>query len=82
MCIGDTMDSQKSESERHQASADDNRDPNDESNQSLNDADDGSSRKWQWAPPLIEGVPPCPRGGHTATKTGGCIIMFGVAYAS
>lgn len=38
-----------------------------------------AQRKWQWATPLIEGVPPCPRGGHTATKTGGCIIVFGVS---
>ena len=37
-------------------------------------------RKWQWATPLVEGVPPCPRGGHTATKTGGCIIVFGGHY--
>lgn len=37
-------------------------------------------RKWEWVSPLIEGVPPCPRGGHSATKTGGCIIIFGVQF--
>ena len=35
-------------------------------------------RKWQWATPLIEGVPPCPRGGHSATLSGASIIVFGV----
>ena len=48
----------------------------------LSDNDQGEliQRKWQWATPLIEGVPPCPRGGHSATKTGGCIIIFGGHY--
>ena len=36
------------------------------------------SRKWQWATPLIEGVPPSHRGGHTATLSGASIIIFGV----
>ena len=33
---------------------------------------------FQWVTPLIEGVPPSPRGGHTATKVGRFIIIFGV----
>ena len=70
------MSSHRSESER-QKSQDEYKDPED-SNQSINDFDEISSRKWQWAPPQIEGIPPCPRGGHTATKTAGCIVIFGV----
>ena len=38
-------------------------------------------RLWQWATPLIEGVPPCPRGGHSATLSGASIIIFGVKNA-
>lgn len=37
-------------------------------------------RKWQWANPLIEGVGPTPRGGHTATLSGASIIIFGGHY--
>ncbi|CAD8066861.1 unnamed protein product [Paramecium sonneborni] len=37
-------------------------------------------RKWQWAEPLIEGVPPCARGGHSATLSGASIILFGGHY--
>ena len=37
------------------------------------------SRKWQWANPLIEGVSPSPRGGHTATLSGSTIVIFGVS---
>ena len=36
------------------------------------------NRKWQWATPLIEGVPPSHRGGHSATLSGASIIIFGV----
>lgn len=39
-----------------------------------------SPRKWQWAYPVIEGVGPCPRGGHTATLSGTSIIIFGGHY--
>lgn len=39
-------------------------------------------RKWVWAFPLIEGVPPCPRGGHTATLAGQSLIIFGGHYYS
>jgi len=42
----------------------------------------GSKRKWVWAFPLIEGVPPCPRGGHTATLAGQSLIIFGGHYYS
>jgi hypothetical protein len=28
--------------------------------------------------PQIEGVPPCPRGGHSATLIGASILYFGV----
>lgn len=35
-------------------------------------------RKWQWAFPMIEGVPPCPRGGHSAVLSGASIVIFGV----
>jgi hypothetical protein len=35
-------------------------------------------RKWQWATPLIEGVPPSPRGGHSATLWEVSIVVFGV----
>ena len=35
-------------------------------------------RRYLWATPLIEGVPPCPRGGHSATLSGASIIIFGV----
>ena len=38
------------------------------------------TRKWQWATPLIEGVPPCPRGGHSATLSGASIVIFGGHY--
>lgn len=34
--------------------------------------------KFQWVVPLIEGMPPSPRGGHTATKVGRFLIIFGV----
>ena len=27
--------------------------------------------------PQIEGVPPCPRGGHSATLTGASLVVFG-----
>jgi len=71
------MSSHKSESEK--AKSQDEMKDKEESNQSgMDDNDDAGGRKWQWAPPLIEGVPPSPRGGHTATKTGGCIVIFGV----
>lgn len=39
-------------------------------------------RKWVWAFPLIEGVPPSPRGGHTATLAGQSLIIFGGHYYS
>ena len=38
------------------------------------------SRSWQWAYPTIEGVPPSPRGGHTATLVGASLIVFGGHY--
>ena len=34
-------------------------------------------RKWLWAFPQIEGVPPTPRGGHSATLTGASLVIFG-----
>ena len=34
-------------------------------------------RKWLWAFPQIEGVPPSPRGGHSATLTGASLVIFG-----
>lgn len=34
-------------------------------------------RKWFWAFPQIEGVPPSPRGGHSATLIGASILFFG-----
>jgi hypothetical protein len=34
--------------------------------------------RFQWVVPLIEGIPPAPRGGHTATKVGRFLIIFGV----
>ena len=37
-------------------------------------------RKWLWAFPQIEGVPPAPRGGHTATLTGASLVIFGGHY--
>ena len=37
-----------------------------------------NERKWFWAFPQIEGVPPCPRGGHSATLIGASILYFGV----
>ena len=36
-------------------------------------------RQWLWAFPQIEGVPPCPRGGHSATLTGASLVIFGVS---
>lgn len=39
-------------------------------------------RRWVWAFPLIEGVPPSPRGGHTATLAGQSLIIFGGHYYS
>ena len=36
-------------------------------------------RKWLWAFPQIEGVPPSPRGGHSATLTGASLVIFGVS---
>ena len=37
-------------------------------------------RSWQWAYPTIEGVPPSPRGGHSATLVGASLIIFGGHY--
>ena len=37
-------------------------------------------RKWLWAFPQIEGVPPSPRGGHSATLTGASLVIFGGHY--
>ena len=37
-----------------------------------------AERKWFWAFPQIEGVPPSPRGGHSATLIGASILYFGV----
>lgn len=42
------------------------------------DEDSLSDKKWFWAFPQIEGVPPCARGGHTATLIGASILFFGV----
>lgn len=39
-------------------------------------------RRWVWAFPLIEGVPPSPRGGHSATLAGQSLIIFGGHYYS
>ena len=36
-------------------------------------------RQWLWAFPQIEGVPPSPRGGHSATLTGASLVIFGVS---
>mmetsp|Transcript_8306 Transcript_8306/g.16388 ORF Transcript_8306/g.16388 Transcript_8306/m.16388 type:complete len:382 (+) Transcript_8306:23-1168(+) len=36
-----------------------------------------SERRWQWAYPTVEGVPPSPRGGHTATLAGASLLIFG-----
>lgn len=35
---------------------------------------------FQWINPLIEGIPPCQRGGHSATKVGRTIFFFGGHY--
>ena len=40
----------------------------------------GEERRWQWAFPQIEGVPPCPRGGHSATLIGNSLMIFGGHY--
>jgi len=37
-------------------------------------------RSWFWAFPQIEGVPPCARGGHSATLIGASILFFGGHY--
>lgn len=37
-----------------------------------------TENRFQWVVPLIEGIPPSPRGGHTATKVGRFLILFGV----
>lgn len=37
-------------------------------------------RQWFWAFPQIEGVPPCARGGHSATLIGASILYFGGHY--
>jgi len=31
----------------------------------------------RWQLPLVYGVPPPPRGGHTATLVGNCLVIFG-----
>ena len=41
-----------------------------------------SDRKFLWAFPQIEGVPPCARGGHSATLTGASLVIFGGHYYS
>jgi host cell factor len=41
-----------------------------------------SERKWFWAFPQIEGVPPSPRGGHSATLIGASILYFGVSFSN
>ena len=38
---------------------------------------DRLERSWFWAFPQIEGVPPCARGGHSATLIGASILFFG-----
>lgn len=38
------------------------------------------TRRWQWAYPVIEGVSPCTRGGHSATLCGASIVIFGGHY--
>lgn len=65
-------------SKSYNQDSNDNYDAENISEMSNNERGELVQRKWQWASPLIEGVPPCPRGGHSATKTGGCIIIFGV----
>lgn len=44
--------------------------------------DEPEERKWLWAFPQIEGVPPCARGGHSATLTGASLVIFGGHYYS
>eukprot|EP00358_Blepharisma_japonicum_P002100 CAMPEP_0202949878 /NCGR_PEP_ID=MMETSP1395-20130829/16708_1 /ASSEMBLY_ACC=CAM_ASM_000871 /TAXON_ID=5961 /ORGANISM="Blepharisma japonicum, Strain Stock R1072" /LENGTH=177 /DNA_ID=CAMNT_0049653297 /DNA_START=68 /DNA_END=601 /DNA_ORIENTATION=+ len=39
-----------------------------------------SDKQWQWAYPTVEGIPPSPRGGHTATLVGASLVIFGGHY--
>jgi hypothetical protein len=39
-----------------------------------------ATRRWQWAYPVVDGVNPCPRGGHSATLSGHSIVIFGGHY--
>lgn len=41
-----------------------------------------NDKRYQWASPLIEGLPPSARGGHSATKIGRIVIIFGGHYYS
>jgi N-acetylneuraminic acid mutarotase len=38
--------------------------------------------EWEWASTVPEGVPPCARGGHSATLIGNIIVIFGGHYYS
>merc|ERR1711981_1416693 len=55
--------------------------PMEEYNKSQQSGESGEAkiqqREWAWAQPLIEGVSPNPRGGHSATLSGAAIIIFG-----
>ena len=73
-----TLKKVKMSSKSYNQDSNDNYEGENFSEMSNNERGELVQRKWQWASPLIEGVPPCPRGGHSATKTGGCIIIFGV----
>ena len=41
-------------------------------------ADDTSC--WYWASAVAEGIPPCARGGHSATLVGSSLVIFGGHY--
>ena len=49
-----------------------------DTNYEIKDIDQELSYNYQWVKPFIEGIPPQARGGHTATKVGRFIVIFGV----
>jgi len=80
---GEEYENYEEEEEEYNESAQDQDHENGNGSENLGtqgSKDVAKVRKWQWANPLIEGVGPTPRGGHSATLSGASIIIFGGHY--
>lgn len=44
------------------------------------EAQDDTTTGWYWASAVAEGIPPCARGGHTATLVNTSLVIFGGHY--